>query len=317
MITSDYSLLSNLVDNSATIRNQVATVQEQVASGLVSQTYSGLGNQARTSLDLGPQITHYSTWSSNIDAATGRLDVTQSALTSINSIASKFFAQVNSLDTSNAGSVAGLAQDATSALQQVADLVNSKSGDAYVFAGTDSSNAPLPSTDPTVLSTALLYSDTDRAPFSTTLTSKVPQVEVGNNQWVNVGVLANANTLATSTPPTTGSYMRDIMKSLAELSQLPSDADPTTAVSDARARLSSGISALSTEAGALGDIQSSLTDRQTQLGAVNTALTKQLSSVQDVDAAAAITKASALQTQLQASYEIIAKSQSLTLASFL
>ena len=148
MITSEYTLLSNLVDNSTTVRNQVALVQEQVASGRVSDTYAGLGNQARTSLDLRPQIQHYASWQRNIDAATGRLEVSQSALTSINTIASKFFAQVNSIDTSNPTSVAGLAQSAKSALQQVADLVNSKSGDAFVFAGTDSANAPLPSTDP-------------------------------------------------------------------------------------------------------------------------------------------------------------------------
>lgn len=317
MITSEYTLLSSLVKNSATVRNQVAQVQEQVASGRVSDTYSGLGNQARTSLDLGPQIQHYATWQSNIDAAQGRLGVTQSALTSIDSIASTFFAQVNSIDIDNPTSVAGVAQNAKSALQRVADLVNSKSGDAYVFAGTDSANAPLPSTDPTVLSTALLASDTAQAPFSTTLTSTVPQIEVGNNQWVKVGVLANANTLATSAAPTTGSYLRDIMKSLANLAGMTSGSGTATVVADARAGLSSGISALSTEAGALGDIQSSLTARQTQLGAVSTALTRQLSSVQDVDAVAAITKASALQTQLQASYQIIAQSRSLTLASFL
>jgi flagellin-like hook-associated protein FlgL len=42
-----------------------------------------------------------------------------------------------------------------------------------------------------------------------------------------------------------------------------------------------------------------------------------LSSVEDVDVAAALTKAAGLQTQLQASYQIIAGSRQLTLASFL
>ncbi len=317
MITSEYTLLSSLVDNSATIRNQVAQIQEQVATGRVSDTYSGLGNTARTSLDLNPQIQHYATWQSNIDAATGRLDVTQTALTSINSIASSFFAQVNSVNTKNPTSVASLAQNAKSALQQVADLVNSKSGDTFVFSGTDSANAPLPSTDPTVLSTALLASDTATAPFSTTLTSTPPQIEVGNNQWVKIGLIANANTLATSAAPTTGSYIRDILKSLASLAGLTSGATADTAVSGARDLLSSGISALATEQGALGNVQSSLTARKTQLSSVAAALTTQLASVEQVDPAAAITKASALQTQLQASYQIIAKSQSLSLASFI
>jgi flagellar hook-associated protein 3 FlgL len=317
MINSDYSLLSTLVGNSSSIRNQLAQVQEQVASGLVSDTYSGLGNQARTSLDLSPQIQHYATWQSNITSAQGRLDVTQSALTSINSIASNFFAQVNSLDTNNSGNVASLAQDATTALEQVANLVNSQSGDVYVFAGTDTGNPPLPSTDPSVLSSALLATNPSQAPFSTTLTSSVPEIQVGNNQWVKVGLLANANTLATSTQPTTGSYMRDIMTALAGLSQMTSGSNVSSAVATARGLLSSGISAETTEAGALGNIQSALTTQQTELSQTSTALTTQLSSVQNVDAASAITKATALQTQLQASYQIIAQSQSLSLASYI
>ena len=58
MITTEYKLLSSLVSNSATVRRQLAQVQEQVASGRVSDTYSGLGNQARTSLSLRPAIAH-------------------------------------------------------------------------------------------------------------------------------------------------------------------------------------------------------------------------------------------------------------------
>ena len=317
MITNEYNLLSNLVSNSATVRNQLAQVQEQVASGRVSDTYSGLGNQARTSLNLGPVIAHQAVWQSNIDAAQGRLDVTQSALTSISGIAADFFARVNSLDTVDPSSVQGVAQAARSALQQVAQLLNSKSGDIYVFSGTDTSNPPVTSTDPAVLSSALLASDTARPPFSSTLSSAVPQVEVGDGQLIEVGLLANANTLAVSSPPTTGSYMRDTMRALASLAGLTAGSGAASTVSDARSRLSSAITAMATETGALGGIQSGLTQRQTTLSDMSKALTKQLSSVEEVDTAAAIVQASTLQTQLQASYQVIAQSRSLSLASYI
>lgn len=318
MITSEYTLLSNLVDNSTVLRNQLAHVQEQVASGLVSDTYSGLGNAARTSLDLSPQLQHLATWQANVDSATGRLDVTQSALTAINAIATRFYADANGLNVNDPTAVGTLAQEANTALQQVADLVNSKSGGVYVFAGTDTGNAPLPSTDPSVLSAALLASTTSQAPFSSTLTSTVPQVQVGNDQWVKVGLLANANTLAVSQPPTTGSYIRDILTSLANIAGLGSAGTSTPSVAAAAAaQLSGAITALGTEQGALGNIQSSLTNQQTELGNVSAALTKQLVKVQYVDPATAITQASALQTQLQASYQIIAKSQSLSLANYI
>lgn len=220
MITSEYTLLSSLVGNSSNVRNQLAQVQQQVATGRVSDTYSGLGAQARTSLDLRPAIAHYGVWQSNIDAAQGRLDVTQSALSSISGIAADFFARANSLDTSDPTSVGTISQAARSALEQVAGLLNSRSGDGYVFAGTDTSNPPVPNTDPSVLSAALLASDTATAPFSSTLTTTVPKVEVGEGEFVSVGLLANANTRTVSAPPTTGSYMRDTMKALAMLAGL-------------------------------------------------------------------------------------------------
>jgi flagellar hook-associated protein 3 FlgL len=317
MITSEYTFLSTLVNNSAMIRDQLAQVQEQVASGRVSDTYSGLGSQARTSLNLGPAIAHQAVWQSNIDASQGRLDVTQSALKSISSIASDFFAKVNSLDPNDTSSVQGVAQSAKAALQQVAQLLNSKSGDAYVFAGTDTANPPLTSIDPAVLSSALLASDTATPPFSTTLGSAVPKVEVGEGEWVQVGLLANANTLTVSSPPTTGSYMRDTMRALASLAGLTAGSGAASTVSDARDRLSSAITAMATETGALGGIQSTLTQRKTSLSDMSLALTTQLSSVEEVDAAAAIAKASTLQTQLQASYQIIAQSRTLTLASYI
>lgn len=317
MIINQFSLLNTLVSDSSSLRDQLATTQEQIASGLVSNNYAGLGNLARTALNLSPQVAHQTTWSANIDAAKGRLSVTQSALTGISGIASKFFAQVNSIDASDPTSVEQIQVSAQSALQQVASYLNTKSGDSYVFSGEDTSNAPLTTTDPATLKTDLLASDTATPPFSATIGSTAPRVEVGNGEWASVGLVANKNLYATSAAPTTGSYMRDIMRSLASLTNLTTGAGGTAIVNDARSRLSSAISAISTEAGSLGTIQNDLATKQTNLAAFSTTLQTQISSVQDVDAAAAITKASTLQTQLQASYQIIAQTKSLSLASFL
>ena len=169
-----------------------------------------------------------------------------------------------------------------------------------------------------MLANALLANPPTTAPFSATIGTAVPEVEVGEGQRVQVGLLANANTLAVSQAPTTGSYMRDIMTSLATLSQLtPTTPNVSTVTATVRAQLNSAITAMSTETGALGDVQQSLTARQTALQDTNTALTQQVSNVEDVDVAATITKANQLQTQLQASYQIIAGTTNLSLANYL
>ncbi len=316
MINTEYGLLPTLIGSTATVRNQVAQLQEQVATGQVSQTYSGLGTGALTSLNLQPQIAHQTVWQSNIDAAQGRLNVTQTAMTSISSIASQFYASANSLNTSDPATVAGIAQEAKAALQQIGQLLNSKSGDVYVFAGQDTGNPPMPNTDPTVMATDLLASSTATPPFSTTLGTAVAEAEVGQGQRVQVGLLANQNTLAVSSPPTTGSYMRDTMTALAALSQMtPANAASTAAT--AATQLSGAVSAMSTEAGALGNIQSTLASQKTELSDTSTALTTQLSSIENVDMATAITQLQTLQTQLQASYQIIAQAQTMTLANYI
>lgn len=317
MITSEYTLLTSLVESSAVVRNQLSAVQLQVASGRISASYAGLGTQARTSLDLRTAITHQAVWQANIDAAQGRLAVTQTALGSINGIAADLFAKANSLDTTDPTTVGTVAQSAKAALQQVAELLNSRAGDTYVFAGTDTDHPPVPNTDPAVVGAAVLASTTSQAPFSSTLGPNVPQVEVGEGQFVRVGLLANANTLATSTAPTTGSYVRDTLTALASLAGLTPGPGAAATAKSARDYLSSAISALATETGALGNVQSSLAVRKTGLSQVSLTLSTQLSSIEEVDVAAAITKASTLQTQLQASYQIIASSRNLSLANFL
>ncbi len=75
--------------------------------------------------------------------------------------------------------------------------------------------------------------------------------------------------------------------------------------------------AIAIESGALGDVQSSLEARRTQLGEMVRALTGQVSKTEDVDLAATLTRISLLQTQLQASYRLIAGARELSLARFL
>lgn len=316
MIGNDYSFMARLLSNSNTVRDQLEQAQGQIASGLVSDSYSGLGTQARAALSLAPAIAHQTAYGQNIDAAQGRLDITQSAMTSISGIAAKFYAAINTYNPNNTTSIQTLASDAKSALQQMGDLLNTKSGDIYLFAGQDTGNAPVPNTDPAVMSSGLLSSSSG-PPFSSTIGTVAPTVQVGAGQSVQIGLLANANTLATSAAPTTGSYMRDTLTALAKIAGLGSSTTGAADVASARSALSGSISTMASETGALGNIQSGLTTRQTQLTSLTTSLKKQLSSAQDVDAAEAISRAALLKTQLQASYQIIADSRSLSLANYL
>ena len=93
---------------------------------------------------LRPQIANLQTWQNNVDVATGRMSVAQTALTQIQSIAAYFYAQLNTVQGVNASAVDSIAASARDALGQVASALNTQDGGVYVFAGQDTANPPVP-----------------------------------------------------------------------------------------------------------------------------------------------------------------------------
>lgn len=316
-VPGDYGRLAQLLSHSTDIRQQLTQANVQVATGRIAETYAGLGAGARVSVDLRPQIANQEAWQANVAQAAGRLGVAQDALKSIGQIASDMRARTNTLNGLNPREAENVAALARQGLERVAQLLNTKVGDIYVFAGQDSETPPIPDTSPAALTAALLASDTAAPPFSATLGGEPPTIEVGEGERVAVGLIANRNTLATSPPPTTGSYMRDILRGLATLTTITDGPGLAAAAADTRTRLESALSTLGVEAGSLGNVQAGLSTRQAQSAATVLALRTQVSGAEDVDLAAALTRVSALQTQLQASYQIIAGGRELTLSRYL
>ncbi|WP_428541961.1 flagellin [Rhodopila sp.] len=353
-IGSGYGIMPTLIANAGNVHQQLDTLTQQVSTGLVSQTYAGLGSQAGVALDLSPQLNSLQIYQNNISQATGTMGVTQTAMTQIQQIAASFAGDIPALTGLNASEVDSVAAQANAALQQVADLLNTKSGDSYVFAGQDSANAPVPSGDAilssgfyTQINTAVSALSANGAaataattlsiassnasgttPFSPYLSQpasaiSAPVVQTG--EWggtVQTGLLASANSASVSSgTSTTGSYIRDLMRSLATLGSLSSSQINTPGfaalVQDTGSSLNGAVNAMAVDVGVLGNTQSGLTKTQTQLSDTATALSGQLSSVQDVDMAAALSKLTATQTQLQASYRMITSEGSLSLANFL
>lgn len=341
----DYGALSGLVGDSAATRARLDQLQQQAATGYVATTLGGLGAPAaRQVLDLRPQVAHQAQFQANIDAVQGRLDATQAALAGVSGIAGQFYGQLPNLSGLSASEVDSVATSARQALARVASLLDTKVGDVYVFAGQSPGTAPVPNPDAIAFSTfatsiaaavaglggngavataaATLTAAQGTSPFDPSLSSSVPTVQTGDAEYAQVGVLANANTLATSSgPSTTGSYMRDVLRGLATLASLSSTqvgaAGFPALVDDTRQSLGGAISAMGAEAGALGDIQSGLATQRTQIGNVHDALRNQLSAATDVDMAATLSSLAQVQTQLQASYKLIAGTREMNLASYL
>lgn len=350
---TSYGILGQLIYDSASVSSRLGTLTEQASSGMVSQTYAGLGAGATVSLNLNPQLAAMQTWQDNIGQATGTMKVTQAAMTQLQSIASTFVASTNNLNTSNSSEVDSVAANAREALSQVAGLLDTRDGDTYVFGGQDTANPPVPSPGDilssgyykqisiavsglssngavaTMAATLVIGQSnaTGTSPFSAYMSQPAsglspPMVQVGPNSTVQTGLLASGNSISTSSgTSTTGSYMRDLMRALATIGSMKSsqagDANFQSLVQDTRGSLNGVVSSMATDAGVLGDRQASLTATQSRLSDTTTALSSQVSAVQQVDMAKTLTELMQTQAQLQASYQLISRESGLSLAKFL
>ena len=353
--TAGFGARGTVLASAAQTRDRLDLLTRQAASGRVADTYGGLGAGAATSLSLRPAITRIAAFQANIDAVQGRMAVAQSSLAQISAIAADFRARtadLNGLSTVMIDSVAAAARDA---LRGVAGLLNARHGDQYVFAGQDSGTAPVPDAEAiqssgfataiagavatlgtngaaATLSSTLATATSNAAgtsPFSATLSQDPVDLDalrarapVGDGRSVQVGILASANTDARSLGAgSTGSYARDILRGLATLGALSStqvnQAGFAEIVADVRAGLEGAITALNIDAGVLGNRQATITDARARLDETTTVLRGQVADVEDVDMAEVLSRLSLAQTQLQASYQLLAGLQGLSLTKFL
>jgi len=346
-----YATLAEAIASSAKLMNRFNTLTGQASSGYLSQSFAGLGDTAATALTLGPEISGLRTAQTNIGAALGPVQVTQNAMTQIQSIASNLLAQMPNLNGLSPAQIDSVAAGARSDLQQVADLLDSQYAGTYVFSGQDTSNPPVPNPDQvtssgfftqisaavgglaangasaTAAATLLIASSNmpGTSPFSTYMsqaTPTLPSVSTGDGHSQTIGLLASRNTSAVSAGgSTTGSYMRDLMRALATIGSLNSSQIKTAGfaglVSDTQTSVTNLITAMSADVGDLGEKQANLTSIQTNLSDTQTALNGQLSITQDVNMTETLSNLTLMQTQLQASYQLITASSGMSLVKFL
>jgi len=345
-------LLAQLVADNATTQAQMDKLTQQSASGQVADTYGGLGSAASVSIDLRPQMTQVQTWQQNITIATGSLSTTQNVLGQLQNIATTFSTQALSEAMHSSSGVSAVAIQAKSALQQVADLLNTQTDGQYTFAGSDSANPPIDTVALTAFTNSVgaqvsaMTSGTGATTLVNSLVTEAGTAKfaypgssargatpaavlapAGEGQNVPVAFVAGVNSFAIQTGTggtgigTTGSYVRDLITGLAGLAGLSgSQATPGTlqSIGTSLSQLLQGAgTAITNEEAGFGQVQAQLTTQGTTLSDTLDSLTTQVSGVENVDMAATATALSQVQTQLQASYQLIAGMKQLSLTTYL
>jgi len=348
---TDIGTLNQATANTELTQQRIDQLTEETSTGLISQTYDGLGAGAAQALNLTAQLSQNTTLQANVSQAVSIASATQNALGQIQTLASSFAQSITTELTSGASSTDAVATSARTTLSEIADLLNTKVGDTYIFAGQDSNNPPIPDADNitssafyTTISTAVANlsstgaaavetatlsaseSGSATSPFSATLeASNAPAtVDLGGGQFVQTGVLADQNSDAVSTgvgTTSTGSYIRDLLRGLATVGSLSStqsnDPNFQPLLQNTLTSVQNATVALNTDIAGLGSRQDRLTATTTDLTDTATALNTQLSNLQDANLAQVATELSTAQTQLQSSYQVLASLSQLSLAKFL
>ena len=334
------------------MQTQLNQIANEVASGRKTNSLGPLGSKAALLYQLHAQSDQQTALQTTVTTALQRLEATQSAMSSIGLTTQTIATQVLNDTGTTAIAPSVIATEAQNAMAQVVSQLNTQYAGSSLFAGDATSAAPMQSVDAAggpqaamnaVLSAAVtakggplsssditslisgpngiasVFSDTNSNPALNYSGSFYTAGDDGKPTTVLVGATQTLQYNVKGNQPA----FRDLMQGLSMLSMLGA---PSSQLDDsAKAALQTQASTLigqaqkelTTQQGLLGVTQSTLQNIADQQQAAANATQAQILSYEQADTAANSTRLAALQTQLQASYEITAQISQLTLTHYL
>ena len=285
------------------------TSQAQVASGLVSTTYTGLGNQVSVLEAARTAANKADAYQSNTTIAVNQANLQDSQLSSLSDIANQLRQAITTSVANNDGTT--LMTTAQGIFDQVSQILNTTDANGnYLYAGENDTQPPLNVTSLSQL--AALPSA--GAAFSNGTMKK--SVMVGDGQSVQVGVLASD----------VASGLIQTLKDIAGFDAGPSgNFAATSTLTQAQNtfltnEIPTSISAATTvnnAAAANGFAYNQLTDASDQQSTLSTLYKGFVSNIEDVDMPTAISQLNQNQTALQAAMQVTAQLNQVTLLNYL
>lgn len=302
-LAENNQILQYLQQNKSTAES----LQLQITTGLKSTNFSGIAPQSAQLVNLSDQQAKQQGYIDTINTVSTRLQVMGLSISSIETLATQFVGNLPTDAYNTEGET--IQEQAKQVLGQVAGYLNTQDGANYVFSGNNTSSPPVDTDglpNPGSLTTA-----SDGAPPNGYYEGDdgIAQATVDNNVTLSYGV--NANNPA----------FEQFIRVLNFLATAPAfdQSNPTDVanVNTATEMLNQVVTQLQTLQGTNALQQGQLSN---QLDNHKSALALAQGSIADiakVDPATAITQLDTLQTQLQASYQIIGILQQLSLVNYM
>jgi flagellar hook-associated protein 3 FlgL len=279
------------------IQQRAFDLQTQISSGQKSQTYTGIYKDASRLVGLQSTNERTTQYMATITQTTTRINTMETQMNSLldNGISFKT-ALVTGLNNGNAN-FSALGQQAEQLLKQVANVLNTKDGDTYVFSGTRTTTAPVDLTKFTS-APAALTADTDYYQGdANTLTAKID-----TNYNLDYGVKASDSTFE--------KYIRGLRIVQSNSTDPVKLREGMQLIDAAIVGLNQAISVIGTQSKTLEAVKNRHADNQTVLATT-------ISSIQDTDVLKATSELANQETLLSAAYSTIGRMSRMSLVQYL
>jgi flagellar hook-associated protein 3 FlgL len=283
--------------------------QQQIASGKVSTTYAGFGDQTQVlqaTIAANARNTAYQTATS---LATTQTDLQDTQLTSLSTLAGQLSKALSDAVSNNDGS--SLMTQVQSIFDQATSILNSKDANGdYIYSGGKTDTPPVSVTS---LSQLAALPSVSQA-FTNGNVKK--SVQVADGETVSYGVTASD----------IGTNLMQTLQDIANFDAGPngnlsatSNMTPaqTNFVTSQIASATTVATGLNTAAASNGYVYNRLQDAATQQTSMDTLYTGFISNIQDTNMADAATQLSLNQTALQAALQVTATLNKLSLLNYL
>jgi flagellar hook-associated protein 3 FlgL len=281
--------------------------QQQVASGDVSTTYGGFGNQTAALESAQTAVDQTTAYQASTNLALNQANLQNTQLTQLSSLSSQLQQDITTAVANNDGST--LMTDASSIYDQVTQILNSQDSNGNYIYGGDKNNQPPVKT--TSLSNLASLSSVSQAFTNGAVKGGV---QIGQGQTVQVSQLAS----------NLGSGILQTLSDIANFNSGSSGNFSTTLTGTQSDFLSNEISTakgaaetVNNAAAQNGNVYQQLQSAVTQQQDMSTLYQGFVSNIQDVNMAQAISQLNENQTALQAATEVTAQLNQVSLLNYL
>jgi flagellin-like hook-associated protein FlgL len=303
------------------MRTQMDDLERQVGTQKKFETMTGFGLGTQRILQLHADRDHSQVFSDNIDSAVSNMTLMSNSMTKITDGLNKMISFLQNQPQDAQFNATDVNTQAQQMLDFITDVTNTNIAGRYLFAGTDTQNAPV--ADLTTLNANLQSEVTNWLSGATTTPQLLTNTDglsgtalgfspsISGAQDVTVRIDTNLEISYGAVADRSG--IQDVLRSLAFMANIhapnpatdvPTNAQFGTAIDHILATARSAVDAIQTAQGKMsGTLDLSKSIQDTHKHDINL-FSSQIDAAENSDATSVIVQLQALQTQLQASYQV-------------